>query len=66
MENLSKIKYFCCEDRIVVRLIKDQIGEYEALEYYDPTIAGWIPSQNWYNDMFISKKVKFREINYGK
>lgn len=63
MENLVRIKYFCCEGRIVVRLIENPNNYYDSLEYYDPISEGWIPSREWYRDMFVDKKVNFREIS---
>ena len=63
MENLVRIKYFCCEGRIVVRLIENPNKYYDVLEYYDPISEGWIPSNDWYQDMFIDKKVSFKEIS---
>lgn len=63
MENNAKIKYFCCEDRIIVRVIEESDNYKDVLEYYNPKVEGWIPSRLWYQDMFIDKVVDFREIS---
>lgn len=63
MEGNAKIKYFCCEDTIVVRVLEEQDSYIDSLEYYNPKVEGWIPSREWYNDMFVDKVVSFREIS---
>lgn len=63
MENMVSIKYYCCENRFIVRVIKDHTNNLESLEFYDPITAGWIPNQNWYIDMFINKNMSFKEIS---
>ena len=62
MENNAKIKYFCCEDKIIVRVVEEENNYKDNLEYYNPKVGGWIPNPEWYNYMFISKVVNFREI----
>ena len=63
MEKNAVVKYFCCEDKIIVRVI-EEIGEYiDMPEYYNPKIGGWIPSSEWYRDMFVDKVVNFRQIS---
>ena len=62
MERNATIKYFCCEDRIIVRVIEENDVYMDSLEYYSPRNNGWIPSSEWYNDMFVDKVVNFREI----
>ena len=59
----ADVKYFCCEDKIVVRIIEEQDDYLDTLEYYEPKVGGWIPSRRWYEDMFINKVVDFREIS---
>ena len=59
----ADVKYFCCEDKIVVRIIEEQDDYFDTLEYYEPKVGGWIPSSRWYEDMFINKVVDFREIS---
>ena len=58
-----KIKYFCCEDKIIVRVIEEDNNYIDTLEYYNPKIEGWIPNKEWYQDMFVDKVVNFREIS---
>ena len=58
----ATIKYFCCEDKIVVRVIAENDTYADTLEYYNPKYEAWVPNKNWYNDMFINKVVNFREI----
>ena len=55
-----KIKYYLCEDRIVVRVIEKDHDQ--TLEYYRPQVEGWIPNKAWYIYMFDNKKVKYRQI----
>ncbi|MBR3661589.1 MAG: hypothetical protein IKN63_06825 [Bacilli bacterium] len=63
MEKNAEIKYFCCEDQIIVRVIAELDNYTDSLEYYDPRVGGWIPSREWYQDMFVDKVVNFKEIN---
>ena len=58
----AKIKYFLCEDTIVVRVIEETDNYKDTLEYYNPRVEGWIPNKTWYNDMFVNKVVNFKEI----
>ena len=59
----ANIRYFCCEDKIIVRVIQEQDRYIDTLEYYSPKYEGWLPSEEWYNDMFVNKVVSFREIS---
>ena len=59
----ANIKYFCCEDKIIVRVVEEENSYVDTLEYYDPKFGGWIPSREWYNYMFVEKIVNFREIS---
>ncbi len=63
MEKNARIKYFCCEDKIIVRVVEEESNYSDILEYYNPRVGGWIPSKEWYNYMFVSKVVSFREIS---
>ena len=56
------IRYFLCEDKIIVRIVAEKNDYVDILEYYNPKYEGWIPSKEWYDDMFINKVVNFREI----
>ena len=56
------IRYFCCEDKIIVRVVEEQDSYADTLEYYSPKYEGWMPSKEWYDDMFVNKVVSFREI----
>lgn len=64
MDNLVRIKYFCCEGRIIVRLIENSNKYADVLEYFDPVSEGWIPSIEWQHDMFVNKKINFKEISF--
>ncbi|MBQ8891524.1 MAG: hypothetical protein IJ068_01505 [Bacilli bacterium] len=56
------IKYFCCEDRIIVRIIEEDNTYVDTLEYYNPKYDAWFPRKDLYRDMFVAKVVNFREI----
>ena len=56
------IRYFCCEDKIIVRIVAEESDNIDILEYYNPRYEGWIPSREWYNDMFVNKVVNYKEI----
>ena len=66
MENMVSIKYYCCENRFVVRVIKDPLSDIESLEVYDSRIDGWIPNVEWYNAMFGDKSMSFKEITVNE
>lgn len=63
MEEKIVIKYYLCEESIVVRVIEHGDDYGDSLEYYDPRINGWIPDNEWYKSMFLEKVINFREIS---
>ncbi len=63
MEKNAVVRYFCCEERIIVRVVEEHDNYTDYLEYYNPKVGGWIPSKEWYNDMFIDRVVNFKEIS---
>ena len=62
MEKNAEIKYYCCEDKIIVRVVEEN-NNLNTLEYYNPKVGGWIPDKSWYNYMFVNKVVNYKEIS---
>ena len=62
MKENAEIQYFCCEDTFIVRVIAEKEDYVDTLEYYEPRVSGWILKPEWYDNMFVSKKIKFKKI----